>query len=227
MRRKDIGLYVLMIILMLTGCTTSNNADLQEEIEAKNIIIETLEERIVELESGENASEEEPSSNSLLSTVVEVINILKDQDMTNLSTHIHPSKGVRFSPYGYIDVQTSQVFNVSQVAALTQDTQNYIWGSYDGTGDPIELSFNDYYEKFIYDEDFANPHMIGNNHTIGTGNSINNIGEIFTNGVFVEFHFTGFEPQYEGLDWKSLRLVFEQENATWYLVGIVHDQWTI
>lgn len=44
---------------------------------------------------------------------------------------------------------------------------------------------------------------------------------------YVEYHFPGFEKKYEGKDWKSLRLVFEKKNDRWYLVGIVHDQWTI
>jgi hypothetical protein len=29
------------------------------------------------------------------------------------------------------------------------------------------------------------------------------------------------------MDWRSLRLVFEEQGGSWYLVGIVHDQWTI
>jgi hypothetical protein len=29
------------------------------------------------------------------------------------------------------------------------------------------------------------------------------------------------------MDWQSLRLVFEETAGNWYLVGIVHDQWTI
>jgi hypothetical protein len=29
------------------------------------------------------------------------------------------------------------------------------------------------------------------------------------------------------MDWVSLRLVFLQEDGTWFLVGVVHDQWTI
>jgi (p)ppGpp synthase/HD superfamily hydrolase len=29
------------------------------------------------------------------------------------------------------------------------------------------------------------------------------------------------------MDWRSLRLVFEKKNDIWYLVGIIHDQWTI
>jgi hypothetical protein len=29
------------------------------------------------------------------------------------------------------------------------------------------------------------------------------------------------------MDWRSLRLVFMQDGGTWYLAGIIHDQWTI
>ncbi len=29
------------------------------------------------------------------------------------------------------------------------------------------------------------------------------------------------------MDWCSLRLVFEKWGAQYYLVGVVHDQWTI
>jgi hypothetical protein len=69
--------------------------------------------------------------------------------------------------------------------------------------------------------------MIGNNIVIGKGNTLENIHEVYPDGVFVEFHFTGFNEQYDGMDWKSLRLVFEQDGGSWRLVGIVHDQWTI
>ena len=62
---------------------------------------------------------------------------------------------------------------------------------------------------------------------IGQGNSINNIAQIYPSAVTVEYHFEGFEEEYAGLDWRSLRLVFEASGGTWYLVGIVHDEWTI
>ena len=56
---------------------------------------------------------------------------------------------------------------------------------------------------------------------------INNIKEAYPNGQFVEFHITGLEPKYEGIDWRSLKLVFEDVNGTLYLVGIIHSEWTI
>jgi hypothetical protein len=29
------------------------------------------------------------------------------------------------------------------------------------------------------------------------------------------------------MDWESLRLVFQEEGGVWYLVGVIHDEWTI
>lgn len=224
----------LILTLALSGCATAPpDRNLEEELEAKNSIIATLEEekqaleaKIAELEEVE--PEPVPASqNSLIATALEVVQVIKDEDMNALSTYIHPTQGVRFSPYGYIDVATNQVFTIAQVSDLMTDPQILSWGSYDGTGDPIDLPFVDYFEEFVYDEDYVNPHIIGNNVLIGTGNTLNNIANVYPNGEFVEFHFTGFDPQYEGIDWSSLRLVFEEDNGTWYLIGIVHDQWTI
>ena len=45
--------------------------------------------------------------------------------------------------------------------------------------------------------------------------------------MVVEYHFPGFDPQYGGLDWASLRLVFQEFEGRWVLVGIIHDEWTI
>ena len=51
--------------------------------------------------------------------------------------------------------------------------------------------------------------------------------EYYQSAVVVEFYFPGFDPQYAGMDWRSLRLVFMQQGSDWFLVGIIHDQWTI
>jgi hypothetical protein len=59
------------------------------------------------------------------------------------------------------------------------------------------------------------------------GNSIDNSQEYYPGARIVEYYFPGFDPQYAGMDWRSIRLVFMEENNIWYLVGIIHDQWTI
>jgi hypothetical protein len=103
----------------------------------------------------------------------------------------------------------------------------YHWGTYDGSGMPIELAFRQYYKEFVYDVDFARPDVVGFNERVGQGNSIDNIASAYPDGMTVEYHFEGFDPEYAGMDWRSLRLVFEEEDGIWYLVGVVHDQWTI
>lgn len=35
------------------------------------------------------------------------------------------------------------------------------------------------------------------------------MAQVYPNGYFIEFHFSGFNPQFEGIDWESLKLVFE------------------
>ncbi|HZK72022.1 MAG TPA: hypothetical protein VFD03_10990, partial [Clostridia bacterium] len=168
----------------------------------------------------------EPGS-SVLQNALDVVGLLKSQDMSGLVAYIHPEKGARFTPYGNVDTVNNQLLLASQVSVLLSDTQTYLWGYYDGSGEPIQLSFSDYYDQFIYDVDFANPNLIGNNVLIGKGNTQINITEAYPDAVFVEFHFTGFDPQYDGIDWESLRLVFEEVDDIWYLSGIIHDQWTI
>ncbi len=59
------------------------------------------------------------------------------------------------------------------------------------------------------------------------GNSIDNSQEYYPGAMVVEYHFPGFDPQYGGLDWASLRLVFQEFEGRWVLVGIIHDEWTI
>jgi len=167
------------------------------------------------------------SSRDINETAREAINALKDKDMEKTAKLVHPGKGVRFSPYAFVDVKNDLVFSANDVKDLLSDTTIYTWGSYDGTGDPIELTFEDYYKKFIYDVDFANAEKVGYNEILGKGNTIENSAEVYKDSVVVEYHFSGIDPQYDGMDWRSLRIVFEKFNDAWYIVGIIHDQWTI
>ena len=183
--------------------------------------------RLMKIDDNDDNDDDIELSNNLLLTTVNVLELLNDKDMDDLSDFVHPTKGVRFSPYGYIDVDNHLVFTAGQVDDLDDDTEVYTWGSYDGSGEDIDLDFDDYYYDFIFDVDFSDPELIGNNAIIGIGNSLINIEEVYPDGHFVELHFTGFDPQYEGIDWRSLRLVFETVNGDWYLVGIIHDEWTI
>ncbi len=158
---------------------------------------------------------------------MEILTAIKNFDMEKLAAAVHPDKGVRFSPYGYVEVDKDLVFTADEVKNLANDSKTYLWGYYDGSGEPITLTFRDYYRRFIYDADFVNADQVGYNKQLGHGNTINNSFEVYKNSIIVEYHFPEIDPKYEGMDWRSLRLVFEKKNDIWYLVGVIHDEWTI
>lgn len=172
-------------------------------------------------------------SDDIATQAAQAVLALRDHDLSKLAGLVHPVKGVTFSPYTFVRPLQGQpgeadlVFSRDQLHGLWTDATVHHWGYYDGSGLPIDLTFRNYYGKFVYDVNFCQPEDIGFAEIIGQGNSINNIAEVWPAAVTVEYHFSGFDPQYAGMDWRSLRLVFEQADGVWYLVGIVHDQWTI
>jgi len=139
---------------------------------------------------------------------------------------VHPDKGVLFSPYSHIEPEKHKVFTKDQLKGLLESEEVYLWGEYDGSGHPIELTFAQYYERFVYDHDFANAEKVAYNEIQPYGNTIVNISDIYPEGKFIEYYFPGTEP-HDGMDWASLRLVFQEYNGQWYLVCIAHGQWTI
>ena len=154
---------------------------------------------------------------------------IKKGDWGAFSTMVHPDKGVRFSPYAYVRTQKDGdlVLTAERLKKGFSDESKYTWGSYDGTGDQIRLTIEEYYRKFIYDLDFTEAPKVAQNQILGRGNTLNNLREAYPGAPFVEYHFPGLDPKYQGMDWRSLRLVFEQKDGVWYVVGIIHDQWTI
>jgi len=102
-----------------------------------------------------------------------------------------------------------------------------LWGYYDGKGDEISLNPSGYYNEFVYTDDFKNAEDIGYNKVLSGGNMAENQYEVYENAIVVEYYFPGFNPDFGGVDWKSLRLVFEEYEGAWKLVGVIYNQWTI
>jgi len=214
----------------------SNAVNLEENIE--NLEID-LEEKIQEINDQEitineleqelqNSSNPPSQSASLVNEAFTVLNHLANEDGAALANHAHPTRGVRFSPYFNVNQSTDIVFYPGNTigANMFTNTTVYVWGEFDGTGESIGGEYAYYHSRFVYDEDYLNPELIGINQIVGTGNMNNNIENVYPNESYVEFHFSGFDPQFMGMDWRSLVLVFEEDNGDWYLVGVVHGEWT-
>jgi hypothetical protein len=158
---------------------------------------------------------------------LDVVNALKAKDGGKLAALAHPIKGVRFSAYPFVRLDTDQVLTAADLAVAFTDPKVRLWGVSDGKGEDIRVKFADYYAQYVFDVDFTKAPDVSYNKAIGTGNSTDNSATAYPDAVMVEFHYAGFDPKFDGMDWRSLRLFFEQKDGTWYLVGIVHGQWTI
>ena len=156
------------------------------------------------------------------------IESLKQRNLRELSQLVHPVKGLRFSPDAFLNQKANVLFKATQLPGALQETRRRVWGTRDGSGNPIRLTFAEYYRRFVYDRDFASASEISyNGGRIGKSNTADNSVEDYPHAIIVEYLVSGTEPEQQGMDWASLRLIFEQHLSQWYLVYIVHDKWTI
>ncbi len=173
-----------------------------------------------------SVDKEQASDVRVKELALETVGYLRERDLGSLITLIDPENGVRFSPYPHVDVDDDLVFKPDAFPTF-KDAGKLTWGEADGSGEPIELTFRDYYEQFVYTKDFADAPQVSVNRIVGTGNALFNVPDVYPGASYVEFYFPGFDEELEGMDWQSLVLVFAPADDDWHLVGIVHGEWTI
>ena len=152
---------------------------------------------------------------------------MRAKDMSALASFVHPDKGVRFSPYSYVDAGGVCLRPEEIRSALRDPPRDQVrsWGTYDGKGDPIRLTFADYYDRFVWDVDFTKaatrPESFAENCT---DNALAFFGG---EAIVVEYYVEPQTPRYEGMDWRALRIVLEPKDGVLYMVGIIHAEWTV
>lgn len=168
----------------------------------------------------------------LISIAQQTLLEIKNKDFKKLSSKIHPQKGIRFEPYfeqQFVGIH----FSINQFKKVYAGHQKYLWGHYDGSGNPIRMSFSNYYKKFIYSKNYAAitptyiktkspelqlPHNFdGNDSDWATQ---------YPNGIVVHYYYKSTDPLND-MNWSALGLVFENYNNKWYLVAILRDVWQI
>lgn len=154
-----------------------------------------------------------------------IIQSLKDKNYKSFAEYIHPEIGVRFSMYAFVNPEQDKKFSKTDFEKYQPSKTIFTWGMLDGSGDLYKATINDYLGKWVYSKDFATG-QVSLNEFQGSGNSLNNLKKIYPNADFTENFLKGSEAN-SGMDWKCLRLVFEESQGKYYLVAVINDQWTI
>ena len=217
-------LTITILLFLLISCNQNgrgrSNNDTLSSNQRKDTISNNVQEKTDSISSIKNDT-------SLISFSNNILKLIKNKEYAQLSQFIHPQLGIRFSPYGVADTVKNQRLSAQQFLKLNENKKIINWGTFEGTGEPINLSLNNYFKRFAYDVDFMTAEKKSVNKIIGSDSSSSNITSIYPDCDFVQYYFSGFNKKYEGMDWKSLVLVFRKGSMKTYLVAIMHDEWKV
>ena len=163
---------------------------------------------------------------TLLNTAYYVLQALKNHDYAVLASMVHPQRGVTCTPLSTISPGADRVLTQDQVKNLTNDIGVYTWGTLDEQGTPISMTIQQYFAQYVFDTDYTRASLIGIDQIMISGNALENISQVYSDCRFVDFSVPGRKETNQGLDWRSLKLVFQSDGSCWYLVAMVHGQWT-
>jgi len=168
-----------------------------------------------------------PDNFPLLNTACAVLHALKEEDYGQVASFVHPEKGVTFTPYSTVNLEQDLTLSAAQIQGLEEDPRVYTWGFEDGRGNPIQMTISQYVDRYVFNQDYTQASEIGIDQIMISGNALENITTAYPGCRFVDFCIPSIDPVNEGLDWCSLKLVFELGESGWLLVGVVHGEWTI
>ena len=203
---------LLLLTLSVTGCQSASESS--EAIVSQSTSISST------------PISADISQQTLRQQALRIQRALANKDFSRITNDIHPTRGVRFSMYAYVRLETDKVFSRGQYAQyLQQSNIRFTWGEKDGTGDVLITPLPTYLDTWVDGKKFNNAN-ISINEFKNNGNSINNLKEIYQRSDVVEFYDKGTD-EYDGMDWRVLRLVFDEYQGKRYLVAIINDQWTV
>jgi len=196
----------LAIIILLAGCINQKSIKTSDTLSADTV---------------------KESEVLLVNLSKDILKTISSRNYKALAGYVHPVLGLRFTPYSYVDIKKDRKLTAVQLMNITQPKKKFLWGEYDGSGEPINMTIGEYFNRFVYDADFLTKGEVTVNKVIQRGNTTNNVKEAYPDCEFTEFMIPVIDPQYEGADWRALRLVFKKENDKIYLIGIIHNEFTI
>ncbi|MCU7694530.1 hypothetical protein ACFSPU_07695 [Haoranjiania flava] len=165
--------------------------------------------------------------NSIISFSNAVLETLEQKNFDKLASYVDPVLGVVFAPYSFIENSRQNHFTKDDVVKFGKSNTRRIWGYADGSGEPINLSFKEYIDEYVYDADFLMLTSVEANKSLfRKSNGVDNSLQKFPGKTFVDYYKKPKAGESE-FDWKNLRLIFNEREGHYYLIAVVHNEWQI
>ncbi len=174
-----------------------------------------------------NGSEYVLKNWQIMNLAYKAVSYIRLNDYTSLSVLVHPEFGLVLSPIPTVNLSSNQCFSAEQVAGFGSDSTEYVWGVAGDSGEPIELTPSEYIARYVYQQDYASAKTIGINHILRSGNSLENILDVFPDAEFVDFYMPGEAIGETDSSWTILRLVFEEYDGSLMLAAIIHSEYSV
>lgn len=175
----------------------------------------------------EEAPVQAASTSGLLRAAARAAEALKAEDYATLGALVHPERGLTLTACSTVDLDADQNFTADEIRGLAENSRQYLWGYTDGRGDPILLTMKEFMQQYIFAVDYTKAPEVGVDQVVLSGNALENVDQAYPGCRFVDLCYRELNPDFGGLDWCSLKLVFEPLEGQWRLVGLIHSQWTI
>lgn len=202
----------VMFLLTVTGCQSPAVTD---------PIIPTTQNNHSSTVENQQATQQ-----SLIQQALRIQHALANKDYPSIIDDLHPTRGVRFSMYAYVRPEVDKTFNRAQFAQYLKESKiRFTWGDLDGIGELLIAPLPTYLDTWVNGSKY-NDARITVNKFGSRGNMINNVKDIYQKSDVVDFYHKGSD-EYAGMDWRGMRLVFDNYQGKRYLVAIINDQWTV
>jgi len=115
-----------------------------------------------------------------------VIKSLKFKNFNLLSEYVHPTKGIRFSPYSYI-LSSDMILKQSDIKKINNNHKKFDWGMKSSNMEQINLTFDNYFDRYVYNFDFANANQIIFQNITDSLDRVDNIKSFYANSYIMEY----------------------------------------
>ncbi|MEM9666544.1 MAG: hypothetical protein AAF970_16535 [Bacteroidota bacterium] len=133
----------------------------------------------------------------------------------------HPRNGLTFLPYP-LATGPFQRFSAEALPALASDSTLYVWGYGEYSDEPFALSFEAYYDTFIYAFPFAETEAAVLRPVSDLSSTL---PELFPGGQVATYSWRAAAGGTSTI-WRELNLVFQPYNGGWALAAVIHQERT-